>query len=267
MKKIFFVISIFFAVFLTSAFQCEKEITVTEPKPGVYVLKLNNSKLKGCIKPYVVQNLTTNKDVYTSTKAKLVVNAGFFDVKNQQTVSYVTIDNKVVLDPTKNSNLMSNQLLKPYLNKILNRSEFRILTCGDDTKYDIASHNDPVPTGWVIKHAIQGGPMLAPDLRLEEEFFVLKKDGKIVSQSASSLKKFARTAIGIKANDIYIIIATTQAPMSLEEVSCLAKTLNLEKAMAFDGGGSTSLDYGDLHIVSDKDATARKLKSFLIITE
>lgn len=267
MKKIYLIISIFFAVFLTSAFQCEKDITVTEPSPGVYVLKLNTSKLKGCIKPYIVENLKTNKEVYDLTKAKMVINAGFFDIKNQQTVSYVTIDNKVVLDPTKNANLMDNKVLKPYLNKILNRSEFRILSCGGDTKYDIAPHDAPVQSGCYIKHSIQGGPMLVPDLRLEEEFFILKKNGKIVSQSASSLMKYARTAIGIKENDIYIIIATTKAPMCLEDVSCLAKKLGLEKAMAFDGGGSTSIDYGDIHIVSDKDATARKLKSFLIVTQ
>lgn len=267
MKKTLLTVLILFTIFLTSAFQCEKEITVTEHSPGVYVVKLNTSKLKGSIKPYFVEGLSTNKDVYESTKAKLVVNAGFFDPKNKQTISYVTIDNQVVLDPTKNPNLINNQSLKPYMNKILNRSEFRIMNCGGDTKYDIAPHNAPVPPMCYIKHSIQGGPGLVPDLRLEEEFFVLKKNGKIVSQSASSLMKYARTAIGIKDNNIYIIIATTAAPMNLEDVSCLAKTLGLEKAMAFDGGGSTSIDYGDLHIVSEKDSTARKLKSFLVVTE
>lgn len=267
MKKMFLTLSIVFLVFLTSAFQCDNDVTITEQTPGVYVVRLNTAKLKGCIKPFVVENLTTNKEVYDANKLKLVVNAGFFDPKNQQTISYVTIDNQVVLDPSKNSNLMNNQALKPYLNKILNRSEFRILSCGGDIKYDIASHNDPVPSGCYIKHSIQGGPALVPNIRLEEEFFVLKKDGKVISQSASSLMKYARTAIGIKENDIYLMIITTKAPMSLEEVSCLAKTLGLEKAMAFDGGGSTSIDYRDLHIVSEKDSTARKLKSFLVVTE
>lgn len=267
MKKIFLTLSIIFTFILTTAFQCEKAITLTEQTPGVYVIKLHTAKLKGCIKPYFVDGLCTNKEVYNAKKPKLVVNAGFFDPKNKQTISYVTIDNQVVLDPTKNLNLMNNQALKPYLNKILNRSEFRIMSCGGDTKYDIAPHNDPVPKMCYIKHSIQGGPALLPEPRLEEEFFVLKKNGKIVSQSASSLMKYARTAIGIKGNNVYIIVVTTKSPMNLEGVSCLAKTLGLEKAMAFDGGGSTSIDYGDLHIVSEKDSTARKLKSFLMVTE
>ena len=55
--------------------------------------------------------------------------------------------------------------------------------------------------------------------------------------------------------------------MSLEDVSIYAKNLGLEKAMAFDGGGSTSLDYDIFHIVSEKDLAGRKLKSFLIIQE
>lgn len=267
MKKIFLTFSIVLTIFLTSAFQAEKDITVTEQVPGIYVVKLSTAKLKGSIKPYVVEGLTTNKEIFDKNKFKLVVNAGFFDPKNQQTISYVTINNQVVLDPTKNTSLMNNPSLKPYLGKILNRSEFRILSCGGDVKYDIAPHNAPVSSTCYIKHSIQGGPALAPNLRLEEEFFVLKKDGKIVSQSASSLMKYARTAIGIKENNIYIIVVTTKTPMSLEEVSCFAKSLGLEKAMAFDGGGSTSIDYADLHIVSDRDSTARKLKSFLVVTE
>ena len=267
MKKILLSISVLFVFIFTTAFQNEKDITVTEHLPGVYVIKLNTSKLKGCIRPYFVRDLTTNKEIYDITKAKLAVNAGFFDPKNQHTISYVTIDSNVVLDPEKNSNLVNNSALKPYLDKILNRSEFRIISCGGDIKYDIAPHNDPVQAPCYIKHAIQGGPALAPQLRLEEEFFILKKDGKVVSQSASSLMKYPRTALGIKENNVYLIIATTKAPMSLEDVSAFAKELGMEKAMAFDGGGSTSLDYCDLHIISDKDSTARKLKSFLIVTE
>lgn len=240
-------------------------ICVTTPKPGLYVFKLDTVKLKGRIRPYFATGLETNKEVFEKTKAKLVVNAGFFDPKNQQTISYVTYNSETVLDPTKNTNLMNNPILKPYMNKILNRSEFRIMSCGGDMKYDIAPHNAPVPTACYIKHAIQAGPSLLPEPKLEQEFFVVKKDGKIVSQSASVLHPYARTAIGIKDNNVYIIIATTKAPMTLEAMSEFLNTLELEKAMAFDGGGSTSIDYADIHIVSDKDQTARKLKSFLVV--
>lgn len=267
MKKSFLTFFIIGFAFLFMGFQCEKDIIVSENTPGVYVVQINTDKLKGKIKPYVVENLITNKEVFDVTKAKLVVNAGFFDPKNQQTISFVTINGETVLDPRTNTNFTENKSLKPYMSKILNRTEFRVIDCNGKAKYDIAQHNEPAEACCKIVHAIQGGPQLLPLLNLEEEFFILKKDGKVVNQSASSLMKYPRTALGIKENHLYIIIATSAAPMTLEDMSNYAKTLGLEKAMAFDGGGSTSLDYGELHIVSDKDSTARKLKSFLIIEQ
>ncbi len=238
---------------------------VQEPK-GVYIIEIASTKTRAKLQPVIVSDLETNFDVYKRLRSRFVVNAGFFDPKNQKTVSYVTIDGKVVLDPKQNESLMSNAALKPYLPKILNRSEFRIL---EDNKgkilYDIASHNDAVPDGYIIKHSIQAGPMLVPVLKLEEEFFILKRDGKIISESASSLHKYARTAIGIKNNRVFIIIATNDAPMTLEELANFARNMGLEKAMAFDGGGSTSFDSQELHIISEKDNQARKLKSFLML--
>lgn len=233
---------------------------------GVYVIEVNTLKQKYSLIPFVVDNLTENREVYKNLNSKFVVNAGFFDPKNQQTVSYVVINGQVVADPEENENLVQNKTLAPYLEKILNRSEFRIL---EDEKgrivYDIAPHNEAVQEGYKLKHSIQGGPMLFPELRLEEEFFILVKDGKIVSESASALHKFARTAIGIKENSVYLFIVTNDTPMSLEEVGDLARRWGMEKAMAFDGGGSTSFDCADLNIISEKDNQARKLKSFLIL--
>ena len=236
---------------------------------GVYVIEIvENYKKneKAFLQPYVVEDLKTNEEVYKETGAKLVVNAGFFDPKNQKTVSYVVINGETVLNPNDNESLMNNITLHPYLDKILNRSEFRILE-DENGKivYDIAPHNQEITEGFKLKHSIQGGPMLLPELRLEEEFFILKRDGKIISESASALHKYARTAIGICENKVYLFIATKDAPMSLEEVRDLAIKWGMQKAMGFDGGGSTSLDTKDLHIISEKENTARKVKSFLIL--
>lgn len=239
---------------------------IVQDPDGVYVVEINTLKAKNKFQPYYVKELETNKSVYEQTGARLVVNAGFFDPKNMKTVSYVTIDGQVVLNPQNNESLMQNEALKPYLDKILNRSEFRIL---EDEKgkllYDIAAHNDPVQDGYTIKHSVQAGPMLFPDLRLEEEFFILVRNGKIISESASSLHKYARTALGIRDNNVYLFIVTNEAPMTLAEVADLTRRWGMEKAMAFDGGGSTSFDSQELHIISDKDDTARRLKSFLIL--
>ncbi len=239
---------------------------IVQDPAGVYVVEINTAKAKGRLIPYYSDELETNLDIYKKTNAKFAVNAGFFDPKNQKTVSYVVIDTLTVLDPKNNENLMKNKVLEPYFSKILNRTEFRILA---DSKgkliYDIAPHDEAVKSGYTILHSIQAGPMLFPDLRLEEEFFVLVKDGKIISESASALHKYARTAIGIRENNVYLFIVTNDAPMTLEELADLTRKWGMEKSMAFDGGGSTSFDSQELHIFSDKDNQARKLKSFLIL--
>ncbi len=239
---------------------------IVEDPEGVYIIELNSAKIKDKLVPYYVEDLKSNEDVYKDTKAKLVVNAGFFDPKNQKTVSYVVIDSNVALDPNNNENLMKNSVLEPYLPKILNRSEFRILQNEKgDILYDIAPHNDEVEEGYKILHSVQAGPMLFPDLRLEEEFFIIVKDGKIVSESASALHKYARTAIGIRDNNVYLFIVTNKARMNLIELADLTRKWGMQKAMAFDGGGSTSFNSKELDVVSDKDNQARKLKSFLIL--
>lgn len=245
------------------------DIEVSETD-GIYIIKIDTKKVGDLFKPYYVTNLMTNREVFDKTKARLVINAGFFDPKNHQTVSYLTLDGKTVLDPHNNKNLMDNKYLEPYMDKILNRSELRVLKSLSDESlyYDIAPHDNPIPRGYELVHAIQGGPALAPILRLEEEFFVLTdNEGKIISQSASSLSKYARTLVGIKNNNVYFVIATKKHPISLIEASDIMKAAGFTKAMAFDGGGSVSLDYRDdnIHIISDKNETARKLKSFWVV--
>lgn len=237
---------------------------------GLYIIKINTNKVGNLFQPYYVTNLTTNREVFDKTNARLVINAGFFDPKNHQTVSYLTLNGKTILDPHNNKNLMENKYLEQYMDKILNRSELRVLKSKTDGSllFDIAPHNDPVQRGYELLHSIQGGPALAPVLRLEEEFFVLAdKEGKIISRSASCLSKYARTLVGIKNNNVYFVIATNSKPISLIEASDIMKAAGFSKAMAYDGGGSVSLDYRDedIHIISDKNETARKLKSFWIV--
>lgn len=269
MKKFFYFILIFIFLIITGKAEAKIGLCpyrIVHDPQGVYVIEIISSRAKDRIIPYFSESLETNRQVFDKTKARLVVNAGFFDPKNQKTISYIVIDGKTVLDPSLNENLTGNKALKPYLDKIFNRSEFRILQdIKGKIKYDITAHNAPVEEGFKIKHSIQAGPMLFPDLRLEEEFFVLMRDGKIISESASALHKYARTAIGIRENNVYLFIVTNDNPMTLEELSDITRKWGMEKSMAFDGGGSTSFDSQELHIISEKDNQARKLKSFLIL--
>ncbi|MBR6163122.1 phosphodiester glycosidase family protein [bacterium] len=244
-------------------------ITYSEDSEGVYVIKISTQKLKEEIKPFLSIDLVTTRTLFDDQKYTLVVNGGFFDGKNKKSVSYVTIDGEMVANPQNNENLTCNKFLEPYMGKILNRSEFRVYDFQGHNVYDIVPHNTAVPVNCTLKHSLQAGPALVPELRLEEEFFIVKdENGKIISESASALHKYARTAIGIKENDIYIFIATDKAPMTLAEMSDLAKKWGMEKALGLDGGGSTSIDFGELHIItktSDTQETGRKVKSFLII--
>lgn len=238
---------------------------IQDPK-GIYVVEINSKYAKNKLIPYVSETLETNTDVYKKLNPKFVVNTGFFDANNSKTVSYIIKDGTIISNPKENENLMQNPALKPFMNKILNRSEFRIL---EDTEgnilYDIARHNDKVQNGYKIKHSIQAGPMLLPELNLEDEFFILKNNGKIISESAASLHKFARTAIGIKNNNVYIFLITNEMPMNLKELADLTRKWGMEKSMGFDGGGSTSFDSRELHLFSEKGDLPRKLKSFLVL--
>ena len=251
---------------------CAKKIEITTNN-GLYIIKIPKEK-NYKVYPYVTKLLTFNKDVFAQTDAELVINAGYFDPNNHKTSSYVVIDGQTILDPTTNKDLMTNKEVAPHLKTILNRTEFRVLDCGGETKYDIAAHNTRPHFRCKIVHSIQAGPMIYPDLKLSREYFVAKdKDGKVTRDSITALKKCARTVIGLKDGDIYIIIANIYHKRTLPEMYKVCKDLNLDKAMNFDGGGSTSLNYKgtdnpqykNFEIISDKKASARKLKSFLVI--
>ena len=240
---------------------------------GLYIIRIPKER-NANIRPYITKSLAFNKDIFAKTGAELVINAGYFDPNNKKTSSYVVIDGKTVLDPTTNNSLMTNSSIKPYLNLVLNRTEFRVLDCHGQTKYDIAAHNAKPPFRCQIKHSIQAGPMIYPDLRLSREYFVMKdKDGNVTRDSITALKKCARTAIGIKDGDVYIIIANIYHKLTLPGLYKVCEDLGLEKAMNFDGGGSTSLNYKgtdnpqykNFEITSDKNKNARKLTSFLLI--
>ena len=177
---------------------CAKKIEITTNN-GLYIIKIPKEK-NYKVYPYVTKLLTFNKDVFEKTDAELVINAGYFDPNNHKTSSYVVIDGQTILDPTTNKDLMTNKEVAPHLKTILNRTEFRVLDCGGETKYDIAAHNTRPHFRCKIVHSIQAGPMIYPDLKLSREYFVAKdKDGKVTRDSITALKNSSlKVSIGIK---------------------------------------------------------------------
>jgi exopolysaccharide biosynthesis protein len=111
--------------------------------------------------------------------------------------------------------------------------------------------------------------LVYPDLRLEEEGFIVKdEEGNVVRESASVLHKTSRTIIGVKGTDeCHILIITDEHPMDMYEVQKLCKDLGLDRAMAFDGGSSTSMNYKKkIEVVSTVgDGGGRVVKSFMIV--
>ena len=80
------------------------------------------------------------------------------------------------------------------------------------------------------------------------------------------LHKTSRTIIGLKDNDVHILIITDKHPMDLYEVHDYVKSLGWDRAMAFDGGSSTSMNYlNKYNVTSIGDGAGRSLKSFMIV--
>lgn len=257
-----------FAIFFTTQSCMANDISVNYNN-GIYHIVLKGEKVKKKIKFVSSEDLITNKEAHQKSKARLTVNAGFFDPKNGKTISYIVTDRSTTADPIFNPALLSNPFFKRNSTKILNRSEFRVLQCGNKFKYEITSHSAGVDFDCALVTSAQGGPMIYPQLKLEEEAFIVKNsDGEIIRESASVLHKTSRTIIGLKGNDeCHILIITDQNPMDMYEVQKLCRDLELDRAMAFDGGSSTSMNYkNELDIVSLKgDGAGRLLKSFMLV--
>lgn len=263
MKKI---IALFLVLFCTGS-AIAKSIDV-EDTNGIYHIILSGNSMKRKIQFVSTYGLKTNKEMHDETGSKLTINTGFFDPRNQKTISYIVNKGVTIEDPYTNEDLITNPILRQHLQKIVNRSEFRITKCENKLKYSIVPHNAPVEFGCNIVTSAQGGPQLLPEIRLEEEFFILKnEEGNIIRQSASVLDKTPRTIIGLKDDDVHILIITNDNPKTIFEARDLCKALGLHYAMAFDGGSSTSLDYKKIHVTSTQrfQDTGRRLKSFMII--
>lgn len=266
MKKIIVILAALLSTSLIAFGFCVAEPVEINFAEGIYHIKLDGKKIGKGIKFVKSEKLITNKEAHLTSGSKLTINTGFFDPKNQKTISYIITDGVTVADPLLNENLLANSILRQNISKITNRTEFRVVDCNGKFQYEIVPHNAPVEFECHIETSAQGGPMLLPSMDLEEEFFVVKKDGVVVRESASVLEKTARTIIALKGDDIHILIITNENPKTIYEAKELCEKYGFDRAMGFDGGSSTSLNYKkSIDVVSTKDANGRMLKSFMIL--
>lgn len=266
-KLLLFLLSI--VIFSTPAYSAN-DISV-KYDDGIYHIVLKGEKIKKRIKFVSNDSLITNKEAHQRAKARLTINAGYFDPNNERSVSYIVTDRNTAEDPMMNPDLYTIGIVRRNLDKILNRTEFRVVECyGGKTRlhYEIVPHKSEVEFGCNIITSAQAGPLVYPQLRLEEEFFVVRgENGEVVRESCSVLHKTARTVIGLKNEEAHILIITDEHPMDLYEVHEYVKNLGWDRAMTFDGGSSTSMNYlNKYNVISTKgDGAGRSLKSFMII--
>lgn len=269
MKKALLIVLFLFVALIPSVWAFCEPVTV-EYSDGIYHITMDGKRVAKRLKFISSESLITNKEAHLKTGALLTVNAGFFDPKNQKTISYIVSDKSTVADPLFNESLLSNSILRQNIDKIVNRTEFRVIDCDGKYHYEIVPHKSNVDFACSVETSAQGGPMLLPELQLEEEFFVVKKEGKIIRESASVLEKTARTVIGLRKTDcgdeVHILIFTNRNPKTIYEARDYCKKIGLDRAMAFDGGSSTSFNYkNDIDVVSTNDTGGRLLKSFLVV--
>jgi len=244
------------------------------PHSTVHTLKIPvHSRFE--VTPALSDTVETPAAIARREGAIAALNGGFFDPENQKSTAYIVLNGKQVADPTQNERLMNNPDLTPYLDKILNRSEFRQYQCGDRRQYDIALHRAAIPTGCELVNALGGGSRLLPAITTQEEGFVAYANGTISRDALGSRQPNARTAISITRDRSILWVMVAQKPnaaasgMTLQALADFMKTLNVEQAMNLDGGSSSSLYYDGKSVYGKVDEAGkpviRPVKSVFLV--
>ena len=225
---------------------CEFE-TDDHNKAYMIVMPLHKAKLS--LEPAANDPVCTTQAASTQEDTVAAVNGGYFNLHGGLSASYVTINGQLVCDPKDNAALVNNAKLKPFLDAVFNRSELRVLVNSkNQTALRIQNHNEPLPAGYILKHAIQAGPRLLPTLTAKEEAFLRTDSSGVQTDAIGVLKTAARTAIGITSDDRVVILCIAgpkqdefSSGMTLAQLADLLKTLGCVEAMNFDGGTSTTM--------------------------
>ena len=214
-------------------------------------------------------------------QAIAVLNGGFFDPQNQKTTSAVIVDAQQVAKPEDNERLMTNPDLLPFLDKILNRSEFRRYVCSNTGSatmqpYAIARRQELPPPECQLQVALGAGPRLLPVFTGEPEGFLVKDKNTVVRDALGSQQGNARSAIGLRGDGSVVLVMAAQRPdvatksgLSLPELAEFMQTLGVKQGLNLDGGSSASLFFQGETVygkVNDQgQAIARPVKSVLLV--
>ncbi len=211
-----------------------------------------------------------------------MINGGFFDPSNSLTTSFIFQGGLLVADPRINPNLVSNEKLIPYLPKIFNRPELRLYLCQKNngsfqTQYDITPRNASIPKDCLLQSSLGAGPTLLAQVQdLAEGFVDYNAAGKRTRDPIGVCALNARSAVGITAKgDILLLMGAQNASnpnssgFTLSDIANLLKARGAVKAMALDGGSSSSLWYQGQTIfgkyAANKAPVIRPVKSVLMV--
>ncbi|HEY9722634.1 MAG TPA: phosphodiester glycosidase family protein [Oscillatoriaceae cyanobacterium] len=170
------------------------------------------------------------------------INGGYFNHSDGWPVSHVLADGRALTDPEHNRALCDNPQLRPLLPTIFNaRAEWR---ASDGGSWTIAPHAAPAE-GRLID-ALQAGPTLLPSPDLEREGFVQRDArGRVVRDGIGSLTRAARSALGLTSTGDMLLVAVGGRGLTIAQLSGLMTHLGAVRAMALDGGSSTTLVWRD----------------------
>lgn len=220
--------------------------TISGAPVHVLTARLSSGKLR--VRPFVSDERSTTEEQARQAGCLAAVNAGYFNMSDGVSTSFVTIGGEQVCDPRTNKALIENPKLKPFLERIFNRSEIRFLKGKDGTTSAcITTHDAAVPEGKEIVDAIQGGPRLLPEITSVPEAFIRDESGKTADSIGTSARA-ARTAIGInKRGDIILVCVAGgkkrefQRGVDLKTLAGIMTRLGCVSALNLDGGTSTTM--------------------------
>ncbi|MCP9850437.1 phosphodiester glycosidase family protein [Cyanobium sp. Morenito 9A2] len=227
------------------------------------------------IVPVVSNPLRPLEAVARARRALAGINGGYFDPANQKTNAWVLAGGQVLANPRDNRRLMRNPALGPYLEAILNRSEFRLYQCQGHRRNAIVPHRSAVPPGCRLELALGGGPQLLPVMTTEREAFTAHERGVLVRDAIDAFGPNARTALGIKADGQLLWVMVEQRPgrarsgLTLGELAQFLHQHGVRSALNLDGGSSSSLYFkGESHLgkhEADGAPVSRSVHSVLLV--
>ena len=173
------------------------------------------------------------------THATAAINGSFFNRNDGVPASFIVAKGKVLADPRRNQALVGNPKLKPYLDMIFDRPEWRVWETPAGRQVFFERHGAAAPPEWKLIHAMQAGPLLLPELRLDQGAYLRAGDDGI-----SSRGRVGRSAIGRRSDGYTLLVCLPKPPSpgyTIRELQDLLASFGAVSGMALDGGDAAGL--------------------------